>query len=58
MQGLLGTDHNVMDNSCVLFDHGDPRLGLPAYMKLVEANTAVNSARYGENVGATNFPPL
>jgi beta-D-xylosidase 4 len=37
--GLMGTDHNVYDNSCVLFDSGVTRLGIPAYMNLVEANT-------------------
>eukprot|EP01059_Diplonema_ambulator_P004196 TRINITY_DN138_c0_g3_i1.p1 TRINITY_DN138_c0_g3~~TRINITY_DN138_c0_g3_i1.p1 ORF type:complete len:773 (+),score=261.21 TRINITY_DN138_c0_g3_i1:45-2321(+) len=41
---------------CNFMDAGVPRLGIPPYMHLVEFNTGVASACYGEDKCATNFP--
>ena len=54
--GLLGSDANTLVNNCNNMDHGVPRLGIPTYMNLVEANSAVASACVAENVCATSFP--
>ena len=38
--GLLAADSATKVSSCNMMDHGVPRLGIPAYMHLVETNTA------------------
>eukprot|EP00697_Spironema_sp_BW2_P017465 gnl/Spiro4/9155_TR4822_c0_g1_i1.p1 gnl/Spiro4/9155_TR4822_c0_g1~~gnl/Spiro4/9155_TR4822_c0_g1_i1.p1 ORF type:complete len:824 (-),score=178.02 gnl/Spiro4/9155_TR4822_c0_g1_i1:109-2538(-) len=54
---ILGPDsvHTTV-STCNMMDSGVLRLGIPAYMNLVETNTAVASACIKPGVCATNFP--
>ena len=54
--GLMSADKNTGVNVCNMMDQGVPRLGIPPYMHLVEANTAIASHCLGPNKCAQNYP--
>ena len=53
---LMSGDNNTHVNVCNDMDAGVPRLGIPPYMHLVEANTAVASMCLGPNKCSQNYP--
>lgn len=56
-QSFLGADTvNTQVDACSNMDGGNARLGIPHYLNLVEANSAVASACVANHVCATEFP--